>query len=543
MLFRVFGVLEVHGPDGVLEFAADKPRRMLSALLLHANRWVPDHELVETIWPAGAPVSAAGNVKTYASQVRKLLAPFDTQAGRLERRPGAYRLTVARAELDTMVFEDRIGQAEAVLGADPARAAELVTEALALWRGEPFESLAVEAAGVELARLTELRWSARHTLADALVAAGRHREAIGLLRAMTTEDPLKEPTWLRLLAALDADGRRAEALLAYQEARRAIVTELGIEPGAALREAYQRVLVTDPPTAPDRQAATPPPERPAAATQAPASPASPAAPATPAAQPSEPPPSPARSRLRRSRWIVAASLALTAVLAAGVVTAIRWWPDNSAEPVTAAERFGWGQPLHAAEFRTGLDDGWTAAGPRPGQHNRGRKIPERVSVRDDVLTITGDANGDTGYISRDEGSFRTRWEARVRLPPGCACYRPLLTLWPVKEDFPAGGEIVFLEVFDPERQTAHFFLADENTKDNRYTESRAVDMTKWNHFAVEWTENELTGYINGEKWFHTAQRDKLPPGPMRPTIKLDATMTTEFRPATMEVDWIREYRT
>ncbi|MGO1056545.1 BTAD domain-containing putative transcriptional regulator [Crossiella sp. CA198] len=529
MLFRVFGVLEVHGPAEVLAFAADKPRRMLSALLLHANRWVPDDELIEAVWPAGPPPSAAGNLKSYVSQVRKLLAPVDTHANRLERQPGAYRLTVARAELDTMIFEDLLGQAGDALGEDPAGAVALVTEALALWRGEPFESLEVEAAQVELARLTELRWSARNTLADALVAAGRHSEAIGLLRAMTTEDPLREPTWLRLLDALDAGGRRAEALLAYQDARRVIVDELGIEPGAALRAAHQRLLAADAPAGPGSgQPAEPP------TTSAPPAPA-PAATAPPA------PSATGRRRPRRSRIIVAVSLALTTVLAAGLVIATQWWPKTSGgSAITAAERYGWGRPVRAAEFSTGLD-GWIAAGPRPGQGGRGQQVPEQISVRDDLVTITGDTNGNTGYLSRAEGSFRGRWEARVRLPPGCACYRPLLTLWPVaNDDFPAGGEIVYLEVFDPERQRAQFFLASGKHRD-RYNAQRAVDMTQWNHFAVEWTEHGLTGYVNGEKWFHTAEKDRLPPRPMRPTMKLDLAQENDLRPASMEIDWIREY--
>ncbi|GAA2805235.1 BTAD domain-containing putative transcriptional regulator [Crossiella cryophila] len=554
MLFRVFGVLEVHGPAGVLAFAADKPRRMLSALLLHANRWVPDDELIEAIWPAGPPPSAAGNLKSYVSQVRKLLAPVDTHANRLERQPGAYRLTVARAELDTMTFADLIGQAGAALAADPACAVALVTEALALWRGEPFESLEIEAAKVELARLTELRWSARTTLADALVAAGRHSEAIGQLRAMTTEDPLKEPTWLRLLDALDAGGRRAEALLAYQDARRVIVDELGIEPGTALRAAHQRLLAADEPSTPSKRQPAPAPPRPAPAptgrsVEAPAptgrlvdAPA-PTARSVDAPAPtarSVPAPPPSRRRPRRSRVIVAASLALTAVLAAGLVIAIQWWPKTSGgAAITAADRYGWGIPAHAAEFSTGLD-GWTPAGPRPGHEGRGQQIPERVSVRDDLVTITGDASGNTGYLTRNEGTFRGRWEARVRLPPGCACYRPLLTLWPVANDSPAGGEIVYLEVFDPERQRAQFFLSSGKYPD-RYNAQRAVDLTQWNHFAVEWTEHGLTGYVNGEKWFHTAEQDRLPPRRMRPTIKLDLAQENDLRPASMEIDWIRQY--
>ncbi len=245
----MFGVLEVTSANETLKLSADKPRRMLSMLLLRANHWVPDSELIDAVWPTGAPASASGNIKSYVSQLRHLLGPFDTHPARIERQPGAYRLTVDRAELDTMIFEDRVDRGRAALAARVwDTAAEMLTEALELWRGAPFESLDVEAARSESARLTELRWSARLGLANALVAIGAEDKVVAMLRAMTIEDPLRERIWLRLIEILQSSGRRAEALIEYQHARRAIVDELGIEPCGDLRSLYERLLRDDSPS-------------------------------------------------------------------------------------------------------------------------------------------------------------------------------------------------------------------------------------------------------------------------------------------------------
>ncbi|MDQ3576710.1 MAG: hypothetical protein M3443_03725, partial [Actinomycetota bacterium] len=305
VLFRMFGVLEVTSASETLKLSADKPRRMLSMLLLRANHWVPDSELIDAVWPTGAPASAPGNIKSYVSQLRHLLGPFDTHPARIERQSGAYRLTVDRAELDTMIFEDRVEQGRAALAAQVwDTAAEMLTEALELWRGTPFESLDVEAARSESARLTELRWSARLGLANALVATGAEDEVVAMLRAMTIEDPLRERIWLRLIEILQGGGRRAEALIEYQHARRAIVDELGIEPCGDLRSLYERLLRDDSPSG------------------------------SPVVQVTTLDNGEALVSRRQAPWAMAA-LALVMVLAASVVAALDWpAPRNLGDAIT-----------------------------------------------------------------------------------------------------------------------------------------------------------------------------------------------------------------
>ncbi|TDQ04904.1 AfsR/SARP family transcriptional regulator [Labedaea rhizosphaerae] len=238
-MFRVLGPLEVHSPGGDrVELGARKPTALLTTLLLQANAWVSAERLIAAIWPErDAPQSADRNLKTYVWRIRKVLP------GRVESRHGAYRIVVAKGELDTDVFRDLVAQADREHGQS---AVDIYTRALVLWRGTPFEEVTTDEAFAAASRLGELRRHAQESLARSLIASGRRAEAITLLRGLTADEPLRESTWASLVLALHADGRRAEALACYQQARTVLVDELGVEPGAELAAAQQQVLTGAP---------------------------------------------------------------------------------------------------------------------------------------------------------------------------------------------------------------------------------------------------------------------------------------------------------
>ncbi|TDO50645.1 DNA-binding SARP family transcriptional activator [Kribbella sp. VKM Ac-2527] len=243
--FRVLGPLEVDGPDREpLDVCGGKPATVLTLLLLHRNAWVSTDQLIEAVWAGlDVPASAQRNLKTYVWQLRRAL-PGD----RIESRPGAYRVHVRPGELDADLAADLSDQARKLLlaGNSAAAAANLVEQALGLWRGCPYDGLTGDATSA-VERLTELHRSLREDLADAHLDLGRSADAISLLRALTDEDPLRELTWTKLLAALRRTGRRHDALAAYQRARTALVRELGIEPGAELTALHQAILNDDAP--------------------------------------------------------------------------------------------------------------------------------------------------------------------------------------------------------------------------------------------------------------------------------------------------------
>ncbi|MBP2323520.1 DNA-binding SARP family transcriptional activator [Kibdelosporangium banguiense] len=247
MMFRLLGPLDVCGPDGAsLPITQHKQRTLLSLLLLTPGNWVSTDLIHETLWVSDSPRNAFGNMKTYVSQLRRKLIDANDLENRIESRVGGYRVFADRHELDVFLFEEaaRKGR-EALQDGDPGRAIGHLQAALDLWRGEPFEELPVAVKQTESTRLEEHRWAVREDLIDAHVALGQHHVVIPTLRALTMEYPTREHVWYRLLVALCQSGRRAEALAAYQTAYRFLAEELGIEPGAELRQLHQQMLTGD----------------------------------------------------------------------------------------------------------------------------------------------------------------------------------------------------------------------------------------------------------------------------------------------------------
>ncbi|MFJ1760484.1 BTAD domain-containing putative transcriptional regulator [Amycolatopsis sp. NPDC088138] len=244
VLFQVLGPVTARGRDGAaLELGPGKPVTVLATLLRHAGAWVSVDELVDATWAdRRPPASAEANLKTYIWRLRRVL-PSPADGGRIEHRPGAYRIRVEPGELDADLAADLAARAGAALaeGAHETAAA-LAGRGLALWRGRPFEGVAGKTPVAAAVRLGELRWELRELLARARQAAGRAGEAVVLLRELVTEDPLREGAWTLLVDALTAAGRRGEALSAYCDARRVLAAELGVEPGAGLAAAYRRAL-------------------------------------------------------------------------------------------------------------------------------------------------------------------------------------------------------------------------------------------------------------------------------------------------------------
>jgi DNA-binding SARP family transcriptional activator len=248
--------LEVLEHDRVVTIGGSQQRSLLAMLLLHANEVVSTDRLVDALWGAAAPPTAGKTIQVYVSRLRKELGD-----GRLVTRAPGYALQVDRAELDLGRFEQLVAEAQR---SDPARAADTLRQALALWRGPPLADLAYESfAQPEIARLEELRWVALEQRIDVDLAAGRHAELVGELGALIAEQPLRERLRGQLMLALYRSGRQAEALNAYRQAQRELSDELGLEPGEELKRLEQAILRQDPELEPAGES-TPPHAAPAA---------------------------------------------------------------------------------------------------------------------------------------------------------------------------------------------------------------------------------------------------------------------------------------
>ncbi|UMP01302.1 AfsR/SARP family transcriptional regulator [Amycolatopsis sp. EV170708-02-1] len=245
MLFQLLGPIEVNAPGHPrLAIKPGKPATVLTALVLERGKWVDVDRLIDAAWYGRtAPASARGNLKSYICGLRRALAPAADRA-RIESRPGAYRIVVDHNETDIHHVGRNSAEGRDALGdGDYERAAKLLTDALDLWRGTPFEGLRSLDALAEVARLERLHVQIREDLAEASHALGRHLDAISLLHGLIAEDPLREHAWARLVLVLNETGQRSEALATFRRARAIIVRELGVEPGAALTDAHRTVLL------------------------------------------------------------------------------------------------------------------------------------------------------------------------------------------------------------------------------------------------------------------------------------------------------------
>jgi DNA-binding SARP family transcriptional activator len=230
--FRILGPFEVLENGQALALAAAKQKALLAMLLLRANQVVSSDELIGALWGDGPPETATKALHVYVSQLRKLLG-----RERIVTRAPGYLMRVEPGELDLEQFERLVEEG----------GRERLVEALALWRGSPLADFAYERfAQLEIGRLEELRLAALEEWVESELAVGRHAELVGELETLVAEHPLREGLRGQLMLALYRSGRQAEALEAYQHARRELVEELGIDPGRALRELHQAILNQDP---------------------------------------------------------------------------------------------------------------------------------------------------------------------------------------------------------------------------------------------------------------------------------------------------------
>lgn len=207
---------------------------------------------------------------------------------------------------------------------------------------------------------------------------------------------------------------------------------------------------------------------------------------------------------------------------------------------TAADTLGWGQPTRQSDFDgTSLPPDWHAYGPEPGHDKKGQRTPEQITVADGVVTVAGDEQGDTGAMSWHPGQQYGRWEACVRSAPGAGGYHPVILLWPVKEDWPVGGEIDWMEISADDRQDADFFLHYGENNDQEYG-TVTHDATEWTAWALEWTPERITAYVNGKEWYSTTETSHFPPGAMNMTVQLDM-FPPVFGETSMQLDWARQW--
>src|SRR5688572_8226563 len=209
---------------------------------MERGRPVPIDRLVAELWPAEPPATATKTVQVYVAQLRKTLGD-----GLVLTHGRAYAVDLQGNELDIDRFEALSREGRRLLAAGKAEeAVTTLAEALALWRGAPLADFTYEEfAQSEIARLEEERLVTLEARIDAELVLDRGEELVSELRALVDRHPLRERLRAQLMIALYRSGRQAEALEEYQDARRTLLDQLGLEPSPQLQELQRAILEHD----------------------------------------------------------------------------------------------------------------------------------------------------------------------------------------------------------------------------------------------------------------------------------------------------------
>ena len=245
--FRVLGPVNIAAQGRSLSPTGRRERTLLALLLISLNRVVASERLADELWPAHPPKEALHSLRVAMSRLRKTLGELGGADLLATQAPG-YVIRSAPETLDLACFEALVARARGEMAANEHRqAGETLRQALSLWRGGALADVAeTPLVRLETARLEEARLTALEARVEADLAAGRHTELTAELEALARSHPLREALWGHRMLAFYRSGRQAEALRAYQELRRILGEELGIEPSVPLVELEGAILRQDP---------------------------------------------------------------------------------------------------------------------------------------------------------------------------------------------------------------------------------------------------------------------------------------------------------
>ncbi|MFF4800431.1 BTAD domain-containing putative transcriptional regulator [Streptomyces sp. NPDC001351] len=261
MRYRILGVTQAEDDHGTaLPIPGRRLRTLLTALALRPGRVTTPDTLIDEVWSDAPPQDAPAALQALVARLRRTLGRQSITSA-----PGGYRLEATQDDVDLFVFERLVRRGTTALDhGDPHTAAHMLDQALALYRGPALADLPDRLAATRPAALHREATRAR---IDADLHLGRAHAAVPHLQELTAAHPYDEPLHALLIRALRDTGRTADALAAYETARRALAEGLGTDPGPQLRALHMELLTpaTAPQPAPTRAPtpAAPQPEPPA----------------------------------------------------------------------------------------------------------------------------------------------------------------------------------------------------------------------------------------------------------------------------------------
>jgi DNA-binding SARP family transcriptional activator len=241
--FRILGPVEVLYDGEEVALDGSKPRTVLTALLIADNGTVSDAQMSDFLWGHHPPATFNAQIYTYISRLRKTL---HREVG-ITRRSRGYDIRLGNCRFDLWEFDEqaRLGQS-ALAACRYEESARLLRSALSLWRGPALAGVSEHLVDAEGPRLEEARISALESRIEADLALGRHAQLLPELTRLVRQHPLQERFRAQLMTTFYRCDRQADALVLYEEGRRMLADELGIDPGSLLRQTHLAILTADP---------------------------------------------------------------------------------------------------------------------------------------------------------------------------------------------------------------------------------------------------------------------------------------------------------
>ncbi|GAA2023621.1 hypothetical protein GCM10009839_21560 [Catenulispora yoronensis] len=236
----LLGPLRLESSGADVPLGGQRSHRVLAALALNANATVATEWLIDLLWEA-APASARQQIHNtiglLRSRLRTLTALDIVTSG------AGYTLAVDADLVDVHRFQRLVNAAGSGDAHRDVGASRLLTEALQLWRGTALAGLEGAYFETARARLDEERLSAVEALMALRIRQGDSAMVIGELTQLVASHPLREASRASLMTALHATGRQADALAVYEQGRRLLAEEHGLDPSDSLKALHERILV------------------------------------------------------------------------------------------------------------------------------------------------------------------------------------------------------------------------------------------------------------------------------------------------------------
>ncbi len=233
--------------DKIVRVGRNRQLTILAVLLVNANKVVPVSALIDAVWSAVPPATADKQIQTCVWRLRNAFAAAGAPSDLVETEQSGYRIRLSEDDLDAHLFERAVRRARELVAANDLAGASLeYRKALSMFHGQPFADVPSASVQAVAARWEERRFSVLEERLDVELSIGHHAELISELKPLVAEYPLRERLCAQLMTALYLSQRRAEALSVYRSSRRALISNLGLEPGARLQELHRRIIAGEP---------------------------------------------------------------------------------------------------------------------------------------------------------------------------------------------------------------------------------------------------------------------------------------------------------